>query len=307
MLEELERAGVSVFERGWLSSNNVLLHGNDHRGAVVVDTGYWTHADQTVALLRHALRGRPLTRVVNTHLHSDHCGGNAAVQAAFGCTIDVPAGEAAVVDAWDPSILTYDATGQHCPRFFREGVVAAPSTVAAGRWDWEAIASPGHDPLSFALYQPELELLISADALWHNGFGVVFPELEGETAFADVRLTLERFARLRVRHVIPGHGAPFTDMNAAIDRALHRLDGFERDPRMHALHAAKVLIKFRLLETQSETWASLRTWLSRARYFELVRQRYFADIESETWLQSLLTDMADRKALIRQDGRIRNT
>jgi hypothetical protein len=28
-------------------------------------------------------------------------------------------------------------------------------------------------------------LLLSADALWENGFGVIFPELDGESGFAE--------------------------------------------------------------------------------------------------------------------------
>ena len=157
MREDLDRAGITVLERGWLSSNNILLRGAEGRGAVVVDTGYWIHGEQTITLLRHALAGEPLARVLNTHLHSDHCGGNAAIQRAFDCAVDVPSGEAQAVDAWDDAALTYEATGQHCPRFTRTGVLAAGSTIAAGRWHWQVIASPGHDPLSVALYQPELE------------------------------------------------------------------------------------------------------------------------------------------------------
>jgi glyoxylase-like metal-dependent hydrolase (beta-lactamase superfamily II) len=303
---ELERHGITVFERGWLSSNNVLLHGDAGRGAAVVDTGYWIHADQTVALLKHGLAGAPLTRVLNTHLHSDHCGGNAAIHQVFGCPIDVPAGEAAAVDAWDMSVLTYEATGQHCPRFSRKGVLRAGDTVHAGRWDWQPVASPGHDPVSLAFHQPEIGVLISADALWENGFGVVFPELEGEAAFDDVRRTLAAFSRLRVRHVIPGHGSPFTDMHGAIERALRRLDSFEADPARHAAHAAKVLIKFRLLETQAESWRSLMAWLRRARYFDVVRERYFERIDAETWAQSLVADMCARGALAATADGVRN-
>ena len=71
---------IQVFERGWLSSNNVLLSGAD--GAALVDSGYVTHAPQTLALLAHALGGRRLARLVNTHCHSDHMGGNRAIQDA---------------------------------------------------------------------------------------------------------------------------------------------------------------------------------------------------------------------------------
>jgi glyoxylase-like metal-dependent hydrolase (beta-lactamase superfamily II) len=70
-----------VFERGWLSSNNILFIGKG--SAALVDTGYCTHAQQTMELVSAALKGRSLDHIVNTHLHSDHCGGNAALQAAY--------------------------------------------------------------------------------------------------------------------------------------------------------------------------------------------------------------------------------
>ena len=72
---------IIVIERGWLSANNVLLFDGDE--ATLVDSGYVTHAAQTVALLHAALEGRQLGRLVNTHSHSDHIGGNAAVQRAL--------------------------------------------------------------------------------------------------------------------------------------------------------------------------------------------------------------------------------
>src|ERR1700712_136322 len=112
-----EAAGLTVFERGWLSSNNVLFAGDGAHGPTLVDSGYCTHAAQTVARVRRALGPKPLERLLNTHLHSDHCGGNHALQRAFDCEISVPAGEAAKVDAWDEDRLTYRVTGQQCPMF----------------------------------------------------------------------------------------------------------------------------------------------------------------------------------------------
>ena len=83
--ERLSAAGLTVFERGWLSSNNVLLTdpADPRAPAVLVDSGHCTHAAQTVALVARALGGRPLGRILNTHLHSDHCGGNARLQRAL--------------------------------------------------------------------------------------------------------------------------------------------------------------------------------------------------------------------------------
>ena len=72
---------TTFLERGWLSANSVVFTGPE--GAAVVDTGYCSHAEQTVALVQAALGGRALERILNTHLHSDHCGGNAALQATW--------------------------------------------------------------------------------------------------------------------------------------------------------------------------------------------------------------------------------
>ncbi|HNZ91413.1 MAG TPA: MBL fold metallo-hydrolase, partial [Acidovorax sp.] len=72
---------ITVLERGWLSANSIVFSGR--HGTAVVDTGYCSHADQTLALVHGALAGRALDRILNTHLHSDHCGGNAALQQAW--------------------------------------------------------------------------------------------------------------------------------------------------------------------------------------------------------------------------------
>jgi hypothetical protein len=51
-------AGVTVFERGWLSANNVLLC--DKHRTTMIDSGYVSHHAQTLALVENALQGRAL-------------------------------------------------------------------------------------------------------------------------------------------------------------------------------------------------------------------------------------------------------
>ena len=301
-----ETAGLRVFERGWLSSNSVLFDGGSHGESVLIDSGYCTHAAQTVALVRNALGDRRLDRIVNTHLHSDHCGGNHALQAAFDCMIDVPAGELDKVDRWDEARLTYRDTGQRCPRFMCTGSIRAGDEIRCGDWLWQVIATPGHDPESIVLYQQELKLLISADALWETGFGVVFPELEGLKAFEDVRNTLDRLGRLAVQWILPGHGAPFQDLAKALDRAHRRLDGFLADPARHARHAAKVLIKFHLLEAQERELTELLAWLESTRYLRITHEQHFRDTPFTAWAMKLLADLTASNAIAMVDGRVRN-
>jgi glyoxylase-like metal-dependent hydrolase (beta-lactamase superfamily II) len=302
-----EAAGLTVFERGWLSSNNVLFAGDDDHGATLVDSGYCTHAAQTVALVRRGLGARRLARVVNTHLHSDHCGGNHALQAAFDCAVSIPAGEAAAVDAWDEDRLTYRATGQQCPRFTRTDLLSPGSDIWCGARRWRVIAAPGHDPESVVLYEPELQLLISADALWENGFGVVFPELEGESAFDDVRATLDAIGNLPIRWVIPGHGCPFSDVADALARAHRRLDGFVADPVRHSQHAAKVLIKFHLLEIQQVAHLELAAWMAATPYLRMTHARHFSVTPFAAWCESLLAGLEKSGALRIRNGIVFNS
>lgn len=305
--ERFDSAGLTVFERGWLSSNNVLFHPGEDGRASLVDSGYWSHQDQTAALVQRALGPQDrLARILNTHLHSDHCGGNAKLQQTFGCRVDVPFGEFGKVVCWAEDELTYRATGQHCPRFVAAGAFSAGDSVDLGGRKWDVVAAPGHDPESVMFHEPSLQLLISADALWEDGFGVVFPELEGLAAFADVRRTLDLIARLKVEVVIPGHGRPFVDVRAALDRAYSRLDRFQADPRKHALHAAKVLIKFHLLEVHAQTLEDLDAWLLATPYFRSVHEQHFGELPWMDWRSELLTSLERSRAIERAGSLIKN-
>jgi glyoxylase-like metal-dependent hydrolase (beta-lactamase superfamily II) len=264
---------MRVFERGWLSSNNVLFIGA-HETALV-DSGYLSHAPQTLALVDHALGDRPLDRLLNTHLHSDHCGGNAALQARYSCHTAIPVAEAAKVRAWDMDALSYHATGQRCERFGFDATLAPGEQLVLGDLEWEVLGAPGHDPHSLVFYCAHEGILISADALWQNGFGVIFPELDGESGFAEARATLQMIAALDVRLVIPGHGKPFTDVKPALARALSRVDFLEADPRRNAENAVKVLLKFLLLERQQIPMADIAAMFDSVPVLANARSRYF--------------------------------
>lgn len=263
---------IRVFERGWLSSNNVLLTGP--ADSALIDSGYLLHAPQTLALVRHALGERPLDRLLNTHLHSDHCGGNATLQAHYGCHTAIPEAEADKVRDWDVEALSFKATGQQCERFGFDATIAPGQLLALGGMQWQALAAPGHDPHSLLFYCADERLLISADALWENGFGVIFPELDGQSGFAEQRATLDMIAALDVRLVIPGHGAPFNDAAGALARARARLDYLEADPLRNAQNAIKVLLKFLLLERQRIALAELPQLLLAMPVFEAANRRF---------------------------------
>ncbi len=298
--------GVSVFERGWLSSNNVLLHAGD--STTLIDSSHCLHAEQTVALVRNALRpGEALTTLVNTHLHSDHCGGNAAVQRAFGARIVIPPGQADAIARWDEEALSYRATGQRIERFAYDALLRPGESLAVGPRTWQALAAPGHDPHSLILFDAQDGVLVSADALWENGFGVVFPELDGEQAFDDVAAVLDQIERLAPRIVIPGHGAPFVDVAGALQRARSRWAAFVAEPRRHARYGAKVLLKYHLLEEQQQDLPDLLAWWSAVPLIQRLWQRLQQPAGSAAaWCEQLVHELAAAGALRLEGVRVAN-
>ena len=264
---------MQVIERGWLSSNSIVF--DDGGEVTVVDTGYVSHAPMTVQLVERARRGRPLVRIVNTHLHSDHVGGNAALKARWQPAIAIPPGLAAAVRAWEEPRLNYAATGQRCDRFDYDGLIDPGRPLRLGGIDWEVLSGGGHDPEMVLLYSHEDRVLVSADALWESGFGVIFPELAGDSGFAEQQQVLDRIAALSPRTVVPGHGTPFAEAGAALETAYRRLDYLRSDPERNARHASKVLIKFWLLDVRSTTLERLHRHFAATEYLRLIQRRYF--------------------------------
>jgi glyoxylase-like metal-dependent hydrolase (beta-lactamase superfamily II) len=293
---------IQVIERGWLSSNNVVLH--ERTGAVVVDSGYGAHVPQTLALLERVLAGKKLARLVNTHCHSDHMGGNAAIQAKYGCRTSIPEGEAALIDRWDERALILAIADQRAERFRYDDTFRDGDTLQMGGFDWRVIAAPGHDTHAVMFHSPEARVLISGDALWENGFGVVFPQLFGrDTALAETRATLEAVRRLDVDVVIPGHGRPFGEAGAALERAFYRLEGYEEDITRLARHCAKVMLSFALLEKRSMPLAELPGYVARVPILAELNSRYLR-MTPAAMAEWLLNELERAGAARRNDGRV---
>lgn len=296
---------LRVVERGWLSSNSVLAIDGD--AATLVDSGYVGHAQRTVELVRTALGGRRLVRLINTHSHSDHIGGNAALQRAFGCRIVIPAGIEEHIAAWDEEALLLRPASQRGDRFRHDAVLRDGEAFAMGGLGWVAHAAPGHDMEALMFHCEEARLLISGDALWQDGFGIVFGEILGRPgALAATRATLDRIAGLRLEAVIPGHGAPFGDVGAALERAYQRLAAFEQDPARMARNAVKACFIFNLLDIGSLPRAALADYLAGIPLFADVGRRLLG-MEPAALARWLDDELTRAGAIAIEDGVISPT
>ncbi|NBY34316.1 MAG: MBL fold metallo-hydrolase [Betaproteobacteria bacterium] len=173
-------------------------------------------------------------------------------------------------------------------------------------FEWEVHAAPGHDHDALLFFNPEHRILISADALWGNGFGIVFPEVLGGHGFAEVGATLKVIEELNPRLVLPGHGPIIHDVTESLARAYSKLNYFVQSPLIHASHAAKVLLKFKLLELQSVALSDFKAWVIRTPLLVRIHQSFFKTTLIQEWCCELIEGLTNKKVANISDGFIYN-
>lgn len=244
---------VRFIERDWLSANHVMFRDqiDGVHVATIVDTGYVKFAHVTLENIRVTLTAWgniELAKIINTHIHSDHIGCNVHVQRAHpGCLIAVPRDEESALVNWDLPEQMLSYADQQAQRFAWDDTIESGQQFTLGGDTWEAIATPGHDMGSLVLYSRNLRALISADALWENGFGFVVPQAIDPKPLAAQRLAFKRLAELDVALVMPGHGAMFSDFAGSLRRANEKLEAFAKDDMKIARNVAKGMFIYSLM------------------------------------------------------------
>ncbi len=269
----------------------------------MIDSGYGKHAPLTLALVasRMGLDGAPLAKLVNTHCHSDHMGGNAALRRAYGCPIAVPAGEAPSIAAWDERTLLLDYADQRAERFDVDEVLQPGSTHVWGDLEWRALAAPGHDMAALVFFNPEHRILISGDALWQQ------------------RLRLRDAARDRCIGIAGdardagddrGPRRPLRDSRVTASRSptsmprssAHFAARVRSKPIRSALarHALKVVLVFALLDQERLPLASMPEYVARIGIYRDFNARFFGLAPAS--LAEQLVDDLERAGAVRRDA-----
>jgi glyoxylase-like metal-dependent hydrolase (beta-lactamase superfamily II) len=290
-------SNLCVIERGWLNCNQVVLTSPERN--VLIDSGYGRHAQRTIGYVEEALGAGTLHQLLNTHCHSDHMGGNRALAAHFGCEVIIPEGEVKHVVPWTEQSCWSEQMDQYAEEFAIDATLAAGDIVHAGARDWRAVAAPGHDMDAVMFFSEEGRILVSGDALWERGMGFVWPEREGEsrTSFLDhARATLDVIEQLNPSMVIPGHGAPFGDVAAALAESRARLDAFQRDPAKHARHVVRALFVFSLLDRGNMRADAVADYIRGVPVYAQMREDFLGG-KNEELAQALVNDLVRAGAI----------
>ena len=243
----------------------------DGDGWTIVDTGLQS-AETAAAwqdLLPGALRNRPVTRVLVTHMHPDHVGMAGWLTRKFKCrlwmtrleylacrTLVADTGRAAPEDG----LAFYRAAGwgedsieRYRTRFgsFGKMMHALPDSfrrlhdgecVRIGKHDWTIVVGNGHSPEHACLYCPELKLLISGDQVLPriSSNVSVFPTEPDADPLTDWMNSLNKLKRCVPNDVLvlPAHNEPFRGLHERLDylalsqqHALRQLQSALHEPK----------------------------------------------------------------------------
>lgn len=220
----------------------------DGDGWTIVDCGFGT--DETRALWQkifaEQLGGKPVTRVVVTHFHPDHCGLAAWLAEHWGAPVHMTEPEFAAARAWYEArelhrreaqetlfrkhgLPVADALQAQRKNLFKRGVPELPAAIVPlvdsqrlhvnGR-EWRVISGYGHSPEHAALYCAELDVLIAGDMVLPRISTLVSvqaatPDGDPLGSFLD---SLTRYAELPADTlVLPSHGLPFYGLRERVD------------------------------------------------------------------------------------------
>ncbi len=292
-------AGFTVIERGWLNCNQIVLASPTQN--VLIDSGYGRHAEATLAHVAAVLNDAPLHWLLNTHCHSDHMGGNAAIRARYACRVTIPEGEVKHVVPWTAQSCWALEMDQYAEEFAFDDTIKAGDVFDVGGVEWQAHAAPGHDMDALIFFAPRPRILITGDALWERGMGFVWPKLAANPFINAARAALDTIESLAPAIVVPGHGAPFTDLARALTHARGRLTAFEQDPAKNARHAVKSLFVFALLDKGRMAVADVAAYLDRVPVYGRMREEFSLGTQAE-FAARMMEELRVAKAVVVEDG-----
>lgn len=251
----------------------------------VVDTGVAVDECKDIWQQTFAgtMQGRPISRVVATHLHPDHIGCAGWLTDQFDAPLWMSRDEylLARILVADTGRTTpeegdrfYMAAGfaedqlehyHHMFGLFGKYVAALPEAfhrlsdrdrIRIGAYQWEVIVGKGHSPEHVCLYCEELNSVISGDQLLPtiSSNVSVFPTEPDADPLADWLKSLRMF-KTRVPEnvlVLPAHGKPFRGAHSRLDElifeheeCLEKLESFCAEPR-RAVDAFPALFKSKI-------------------------------------------------------------
>ncbi len=151
-------------------------------------------------LMEHSFQ---LQWIINTHGHTDHIAGNAALHQKYGAPILIHAADREMLTSPTANLSAFMGRSTISPDADR--LLAADDRIALGDEFLQVIVTPGHTPGGISLYTPGLAFV--GDTLFFESIGRTdFPGGSHRQLLDSIRKRL--FSLPAGTKVFPGHGEP---------------------------------------------------------------------------------------------------
>lgn len=193
---------------------NTYLAFDETREAVVIDPGFYDEREFLVFKSFLERERLSLKKVLNTHLHLDHCIGNGFVKREWN--LDACAHEA--------DLFLLQNAGSQARMFGLEISEELPTSIyplqegealKVGNMDFEVLEVPGHSAGGLAFYEKKAGAIFAGDVLFRGSYGRY--DLPGGDFTALKHSIVEKLFKLPENTVVfSGHGLSTTIGNEKI-------------------------------------------------------------------------------------------
>jgi hydroxyacylglutathione hydrolase len=186
-------------EQGMLDCNTYIIAG---KPGLIIDPGNPGCVMAKVnSMRRDGIEPGNIGTIINTHLHIDHCSGNASFKQLSGAKIILHK----VQQENYQSIIGNDRMLGMEPEEFTADEVVEGEQLSAGGIELEMIPAPGHSPECVCFYEKKNKWLLCGDVIFEMNTGRV--DLPGGDA-DQLKISIESLSRLDIEYLLPGHMGP---------------------------------------------------------------------------------------------------
>jgi len=173
--------------------SNIYLVGKD----TLVDTGTGNNFAKLHSILsRFGTDFDNIKRIINTHMHWDHIGGNRFFENA---EIHIHGEDAKALEEGSAEMTNAGYFGNQMKPMEVSRKLKEGDKIAG----FEIIHTPGHSKGSICLWNKNDKILISGDTLFSDGVGRT--DLPGGSE-EELAKSIEKISSLDVEKILPGHG-----------------------------------------------------------------------------------------------------
>ena len=148
-----------------MNSVNTYLIGDESGEVAIIDPGA---KDDKIINYINDLKLQP-TKIINTHAHFDHIGGNQFLKNKYNLNIYIHKAEQEFLT--DPSKNLSELLGSKVISPPADKTLEDGDIINLGSYKFKVIHTPGHSPGGISLYNQNEKILFSGDVIFKMGIG----------------------------------------------------------------------------------------------------------------------------------------